>query len=144
MKIRYLTKIMKDRNKKKLEDICGKENPFLVPENYFEDFTQQLMDKLPEKGTHEIIPVKITKWQRMKPWFYMAAMFCGIIFGARYMLSSSISKNMNKVQMASQNRYDNVRELSYDEEYLEEELMNSRMDEYSVYCYLTYADSNEE
>ena len=31
--------------------------------------------------------------------------------------------------------------ISYDEEYLENELMNSRMDDYSVYCYLTGTDS---
>ena len=28
---------------------CGTENPFTVPEGYFANFTEQLMDKLPER-----------------------------------------------------------------------------------------------
>ena len=29
----------------------GKQNPFRVPDHYFEDFTHELMDKLPELET---------------------------------------------------------------------------------------------
>ena len=56
----------------------GKKNPFTVPEHYFENFTQELMDKLPAK---EIVlqAEEPTLWQRIKPWLYMAAMFCGIM-----------------------------------------------------------------
>ncbi len=28
---------------------CGTENPFTVPEGYFECFTEQLIEKLPER-----------------------------------------------------------------------------------------------
>jgi len=35
-------------NSKKLEEI-RKENPFRVPENYFEHFNQEIMNRLPEK-----------------------------------------------------------------------------------------------
>ena len=57
---------------------AGTRNPFKVPEGYFEGFTQELMDRLPEK---EMIPEmqEPTLWQRVKPWIYMTAMFCGII-----------------------------------------------------------------
>ena len=60
----------------------GTKNPFRVPENYFEDFTQELMNKLPEK---ESMPVaqEPTIWQRVKPWVYMTAMFCGIMLSVR-------------------------------------------------------------
>lgn len=36
---------------------CGTENPFTVPEGYFANFTEQLMDKLPER---EIQPAPVT------------------------------------------------------------------------------------
>ena len=60
----------------------GTQNPFKVPEHYFEDFSEELMNKLPEK---EILPVsqEITLWQRVKPWLYMTAMFCGIMLSVR-------------------------------------------------------------
>ena len=60
---------------------CGTENPFTVPEGYFANFTEQLMDKLPER---EIQPApQLTLWARVKPWVYMAAMFCGLMLSVR-------------------------------------------------------------
>ena len=60
----------------------GKKNPFTVPENYFENFTQELMDKLPAKEA--VLQTEApTLWQRVKPWLYMAAMFCGIMLSVR-------------------------------------------------------------
>ena len=61
---------------------AGTRNPFKVPEGYFEGFTQELMDRLPEK---EMIPEmqEPTLWQRVKPWIYMTAMFCGIMLSVR-------------------------------------------------------------
>lgn len=126
---------LKDKN---LEDICGKENPFSVPEGYFEHFTQQLMEKLPQKEISSDIPHynHTTTWQRIKPWFYMAAMFCGIIAGARYIIGPTVHQAHITSRTASE-----YSERSYDEEYLEDALMNSHMDDYSVYCYLTDVDS---
>ena len=45
----------------------GTQNPFRVPEHYFEDFTQELMNKLPEKEPMQYLP-EPTLWQRVKPW----------------------------------------------------------------------------
>ena len=60
----------------------GTQNPFRVPENYFEDFTQELMNKLPEKEPMQRLS-EPTLWQRVKPWVYMAAMFVGIMLSVR-------------------------------------------------------------
>ncbi len=128
---------MNDMRDKKLEDICGKNNPFTVPEGYFEHFTEQLMAKLPKKETNAQPPRHITTWQRIKPWFYMAAMFCGIIAGARYFIGPTIQQS----HIISHSTAEEMQEISYDEEYLEDALMNSRIDDYSVYCYLTDVDS---
>ena len=60
----------------------GTQNPFRVPENYFEDFTQELMNKLPEKEPMQRLS-EPTLWQRVKPWVYMTAMFVGIMLSVR-------------------------------------------------------------
>jgi len=53
-----------------LEEI-GKELPFSVPENYFDQFASKLEEQIGLKHTPDR---KI-----MKPWMYMAAMFVGVL-----------------------------------------------------------------
>ena len=55
---------MKEENK--IISKVGTKNPFKVPDGYFTDFTQELMNKLPEK---EILYAyqEETLWQRVKP-----------------------------------------------------------------------------
>ena len=57
---------------------CGRENPFKVPEGYFDQFTDDLMAKLPERTFDEEAPRKVTLWDKVKPVVYLAAMFAGI------------------------------------------------------------------
>lgn len=50
-----------------------------VPEGYFADFAKSMMEKLPEHTSGNIFPpVQRTTWQRIRPYIYMAAMFCGV------------------------------------------------------------------
>lgn len=58
-----------------MKDIDNK-NPFTVPEGYFDGLTGQIMAQLPARHIETV--VERTLWQRMEPWVYMAAMFCGI------------------------------------------------------------------
>ena len=60
----------------------GTKNPFRVPDGYFEEFAQDLMSKLPEKE-YLSITEEPTLWQRVKPWLYMTAMFCGLMLSAK-------------------------------------------------------------
>lgn len=67
--------VMKKEDSKILNKL-GKDPGFKVPENYFANFTSELMDSLPEvKITEEEKP---TLWVRIRPFVYMAAMFAGI------------------------------------------------------------------
>ena len=67
---------MKSQNKI-LDDNRLKKVPFTVPDNYFDNFRTEMMKSLPEFPE---IPktVELSRWQRFKPYFYMAAMFLGI------------------------------------------------------------------
>ena len=53
----------------------GKDAGFNVPEGYFADFAKKMAASLPEKQ----IPAKRkpTRWLRIRPYVYMAAMFAG-------------------------------------------------------------------
>ena len=54
----------------------GKDAGFNVPEGYFADFAKKMAASLPEKQ----IPAKRkpTRWLRIRPYVYMAAMFAGV------------------------------------------------------------------
>ncbi len=54
----------------------GKDAGFRVPEDYFDTFAEKIVKDLPEP---EITPIiQPTRWQRVRPFVYMAAMFVGI------------------------------------------------------------------
>jgi hypothetical protein len=115
----------------KIKNLCGAKTPFKVPEGYFEDFTQQLMNQLPEvKETAHPSEVRITLWQRVRPWFYMAAMFCGILLGGQYLMYHT-QKSASPVTLADQT------EVTPNDEYLQSIMDNALMDDYTIYCYLT-------
>lgn len=65
----------------KLEDQIiekyGKDSGMRVPEGYFANLERDIMASLPAypKAT---AARNLTRWQRVKPYVYLAAMFCGI------------------------------------------------------------------
>ena len=112
---------------------AGTSNPFRVPDHYFEDFTQELMNKLPEKEPMPLMS-EITLWQRVKPWIYMTAMFCGIMLSVRVFVGEPQKDEFPAIsQIEAENLTDEDWEIMID--YI-------MMDDYSLYQYLTNADFN--
>lgn len=111
---------------------CGTENPFTVPEGYFERFTEQLMKKLPER---EAQPApKLTLWTRVKPWVYMAAMFCGLMLSVRMFVGEKQSQSP-----AATSEMTDFTEVP--DEYIDPIVNQTMMDDYTLYQYLTDADT---
>jgi len=111
----------------------GTSNPFRVPNHYFENFTQELMNKLPEK---EPIPLleEPTLWERVKPWIYMTAMFCGIMLSVRVFVGEPRKEELPMIgQAEAVNLPDEDWEIMID---------HIMMDDYTLYQYLTDADFN--
>lgn len=119
---------------------CGKENPFRVPEGYFEDFARNIMTQLPTENytaDDDDAPV-ITMWQRVKPLLYMAAMFIGMIMCVRVVLGDHMNNNTLE-------NSDNLAALEFSwadfEQMSDEELASmieyTMMDNYSLYQYLS-------
>lgn len=123
---------MKEENE--LLKLVGKENPFKVPEDYFDDFTTQLMDKLPENPeTIENRPV--TKWVKMKPYVYMAAMFIGAVLMVKAI-------HLVEVDRSAKSQKSVVSTELTPDKYIDETVDASRLDGYQLYTFLS--EANEE
>ena len=107
----------------------GRKIPFSTPKGYFENFTDDLMKQLPEKEAIE--PSEISIWNRVKPWIYMAAMFCGIMFSI-HILMEDRQTDYNSDGIGS------ISELP--DEYIEPIVEQTMMDDYTLYQYLTDAN----
>ena len=110
----------------KILNEVGNENPFSVPESYFQDFSDK-MDFLLNQET-PLEPVKhITFWRKVRPVLYIAAMLTGLY------ISISVVKGPFSSEKTLQKKQ--VSELNVKEEYIIDE-----MDDYSMYEYLTMSE----
>lgn len=110
---------------------AGTDNPFSVPDHYFEDFSRNLMAKLPEKEPLPL-PEEPTLWQRVKPWIYMAAMFCGIMLSVRVFVGEPQKEEIPHINVTdAENIPDEDWEIIID---------RIMMDDYTIYQYLTDAN----
>lgn len=109
----------------------GTKNPFTVPEGYFESFPQELMSKLPEK--EPLLSVsEPTLWQRVKPWIYMTAMFCGIMLSVRIFVGEPKLEEFPITYIEAENLSDEEWEIISD---------GSMIEDYELYNYLTEAET---
>lgn len=117
----------------------GTENPFRVPEGYFEGFTSDLMSRLPEKEKNDVRR-EPTTWEKVRPWLYMAAMFVGAALIIRVASPGDSASEGRQQQMAAE---DTDVELEYISTAIDNTMMdNTMMDDYSLYVYLS--DENAE
>lgn len=120
------------KEEKELFQKIGKENPFKVPEGYFENLTQQVMERLPEKEPQPT--QEISMWERVKPWVYMAAMFVGLMFTVQVFVGKQ-EQQAGPVEYVSP-----VSDLS--DEYLAPIINQTMLDDYELYQYLSDADKS--
>jgi len=73
-----------------------KKNPFMVPENYFQDFNAEIMNKLPENegNKKKIVPL----WKSVTKWVAAAAVVTGIAFVGVNQMEMKNSSPVNVVQ----------------------------------------------
>lgn len=60
----------------RLSEKIGRKTGFVVPEGYFDSLADEVSAKLPEMKAPEAVP--LSRWQRVRPYIYLAAMFAGI------------------------------------------------------------------
>jgi len=113
----------------------GTDNHFTVPEGYFENLTSEVMNKLPEKEKSAFTLKEPTKWDKVKPWLYMAAMFVGAALIIRVASSGGNKSIEDKTVTAETETTEPV-----SDQYIDAVLDHSMMDDYSLYVYLTDAE----
>ena len=65
------------REEEKIIARYGRDTGFTVPEGYFDALRKDVLSHLPERPAEPVAP-KLTVWQKIRPYVYMAAMFAGI------------------------------------------------------------------
>lgn len=79
-----------ETKRKTLADI-DKNVPFKVPESYFSQFNESIIAILPEKESPQAQPISL--WDKSKTWVYMAAMFLGLFFTGKIMMTTTNTSN---------------------------------------------------
>ena len=108
---------------------CGKKTSFELPEGYFEQFHDRLMNNLPEPEAMRTAPAApVSLMTRVRPWLYMAALFVSTIF---------VVQGLMYVQ---ETRFPSENTATAEELYTEEAdhfMSSSLYNEYALYSYLT-------
>ena len=115
-------------DEEKLINKVGKENPFKVPEGYFESFQQQLLSSLPERTAAASPVVRIPLWRKRTFWASAAAMFVGVV------VLFSVLRGTGR---PDEELYAATDEAELMEESLSDYIATSFIDDYTLYCYLT-------
>lgn len=61
-----------------LAEMIGRKDGLTVPDGYFSEFAARMDSMLPDDRVTEKQPAVRTRWQMVRPYAYLAAMFAGI------------------------------------------------------------------
>lgn len=112
------------KEEKYIEELVGKRNPFVVPEGYFEQLTDQVMQSLPERR-----PRAKAIW--MRPVFYAAASVCALFVCAAVWLSWPQASAPSQGPMAE------VVQQEPDDTFFDEAADYMMLDNQDIYAYLS-------
>lgn len=113
-----------------LRQKIGHKNPFTVPEGYFEQLTEQVMQRLPEKKQTRKVTIRT-----LRPWLYAAACICVAAFTTAMLLSGQKGDNGNIQQMAAtEQMQDNT--IYYSDNYIDAEADYAMVDNLEIYSCL--------
>jgi len=113
-----------------LRDKIGQKNPFKIPDGYFDQFADRLMEKLPEQQ-HK--PVLI---RRLRPLLY-AAVFVGVLIIGATLAFKSIQKfdSQSNIVLVT-NEQDESLLNAYSDTYIEDAANYAMIDNEEIYAYL--------
>lgn len=116
----------------------GSENPFKVPEGYFEQFTARLMNALPEKQTeHVLMPQACLTPMRTRVLRYMAAAsVCGIMLAGSLYLKS-VRPSSSDMAVVSEEM---INDTDLEDIYIEDILDYAMVSNQDIAFYLTEAN----
>lgn len=124
-----------------IRKICGGENPFKVPEGYFQNFTRNLMDKIPEEQPVKVVGIKKRPVHHFRMIWYAAACLTAVaILGSTLYLSLTPSTDTFSINGTLMDGPSNFASLFYDEEQIEEALDYALVNNEDIIYYLSEAN----
>lgn len=106
--------------------------PFRVPDGYFDGLTRQVMDALPPRPetVNDALPEpEATRWQKVRPLLYLAAMMIGAALIIRIAARPAVPGSNDDTALP-------LDEADAEMQYIATAIDNSMMDDYSLYVYL--------
>ena len=124
-----------------LKQKFGQENPFKVPEGYFDNFASKFMEQLPEeepKAVEVEMPVAKRTWIRPMRRFAIAASFAAVLFGAAtYYASTGVNRDQDSQTEMASAALKNTETKSVQSDYMMDEMVDFAMiDNAEIYSYL--------
>lgn len=113
----------------------GKKEPFTVPENYFADFADRLMNELPEKNA-PVVNKPATKVRHLRYWLATAAVLCSVAVTGAWVYLRQASASKTPVASVSVEHDLNVAPET-ESVYMEDMLDYALVDNSEIAMYLT-------
>ncbi len=114
-----------------LDNLNKSKNPFKVPENYFQNFNAEMMDKLPAK--ENVAVKKVPLWKMVIPWTAVAAAFIGGVLFLTGVFNRNTTSDPTIVIAETDNTNDPSIVLSEEEDifyaFLEDEVLKAQYKE---------------
>lgn len=109
-----------EKEEKLIQEKFGQNNPFRVPEGYFESLSADIMSKLPERRPKSRIVT-------LRPFFYAAASFVTVV-----MIGASLYFNRHTEEQQSL-----ATAAAYDNSYIDEAVEYAMLDNVEIYSLLS-------
>lgn len=113
----------------------GKKEPFTVPENYFADFADRLMNELPEKNV-PVVNKPAAKVRHLRYWLATAAVLCSVAVTGAWVYLRQASASKTPVASVSVEHDLNVTPET-ESVYMEDMLDYALVDNSEIAMYLT-------
>ena len=112
-----------------IQENMGKQNPFRVPDGYFDRFAEQLMEQLPERQVEA--PKRTVLLKIWRPVLLAAACTCVAIF------SVTLYLNHSKQQTTTEPAVATVITTTADEDFMDEAADYAMLDNADIYACLS-------
>jgi hypothetical protein len=121
------------RTEENLKEMFGRENPFKVPENYFETLAENIISQLPEESSAQV--VKMSVWKKYRVHLLAAACVLSVLFSAGIYVS--VKENTKEAQVFDKTRVE-VAETTIEAEDAFDEMADYVMiDKEDMYAYIS-------
>ncbi len=126
------------KKEEELKKMFGRENPFSVPDDYFDGFADKMQKVIGEEAFAPQTTVqteRCTLFVRVKPYLYLAALFAGLYFSINVVKNRQSIANKSKVETVAATNSTNSEDA-----YIEEVCEYAGIDEDHIYAYVTGQD----